>query len=57
MSFTRNHLRFLIPMVKYLCEGGNEVLLYTNFAGIANDALAHKINEYSEKYSSFYARF
>ena len=54
-SFTRNHLRFLIPMVKYLCEGGNEVLLYTNFAEIANDALAHKINEYSEKYSSFYA--
>lgn len=48
-------MRFLIPMVKYLCEGGNEVLLYTNFAEIANDALAHKINEYSEKYSSFYA--
>jgi len=42
-------------MIKYLCEGGNEVLLYTNFFEIANDALAHKINEYSEKYSSFYA--
>ena len=53
-SFTRNHLRFLIPMVKYMCEKGNEVLLYTNFAEIANDALAFKINEYVDKYPRFY---
>ena len=52
-SFTRNHLRFLIPMVKYLCEGGNEVLLYTNFAEIGNDSLAFKINEYVGKYPRF----
>jgi len=53
-TFTRNHLRFLIPMVKYLCEKGEEVLLYTNFAEVSNDAVAYKINEYVDKYPRFY---
>tara|TARA_B100000902_G_scaffold399258_1_gene469290 strand:- start:1851 stop:2822 length:972 start_codon:yes stop_codon:yes gene_type:complete len=53
-TFTRNHLRFLIPMVKHMCEKGDEVLLYTNFAEVSNDPLAYKINEYVEKYPRFY---
>ena len=53
-SFARNHLRFLIPMVKCLCESGNEVLLYTNFSEIANDSIAYKINQYVDKYPRFY---
>lgn len=54
-TFTRNHLRFLVPMIKHICDGGDEVLLYTNFQEVSNDALAYKINEYSDKYSRFYA--
>ena len=53
-TMTRNHLRFLIPMIKTLCDGGHEVLLYTNFGEIVNDTLSYKINEFSEKYENFY---
>ena len=51
---TRNHLRFLVPMIRILCDNGHEVLLYTNFSEIVNDTIAYKINEYSEKYINFY---
>ena len=51
---TRNHLRFLIPMIKNMCEEGHEVLLYTNFDELSNDALAYKVNEYVDRYSKFY---
>ena len=53
-TMTRNHLRFLIPIIKTLCDGGHEVLLYTNFGEIVNDTLSYKINEFSEKYENFY---
>jgi hypothetical protein len=51
---TRNHLRFLIPMIECICDEGHEVLLYTNFSEITNDSLAYKINQFSEKYENFY---
>lgn len=51
---TRNHLRFLIPMIEYMCDEGHEVLLYTNFNEITNDSLAYKIGQFSEKYENFY---
>ena len=53
-TMTRNHLRFLIPMIEYMCDEGHEVLLYTNFNEITNDSLAYKINQFSEKYETFY---
>jgi len=53
-TMTRNHLRFLIPMIEYMCDEGHEVLLYTNFNEIINDSLSYKINQFSEKYDNFY---
>lgn len=53
-TMTRNHLRFLIPIAKTLCDEGHEVLLYTNFSEIVNDTLSYKIDEFSEKYEKFY---
>tara|TARA_S200002703_G_scaffold89172_1_gene76988 strand:+ start:674 stop:1630 length:957 start_codon:yes stop_codon:yes gene_type:complete len=53
-TMTRNHLRFLIPIIKTLCDGEHEVLLYTNFGEIVNDTLSYKIDEFSEKYENFY---
>lgn len=53
-TMTRNHLRFLIPMIETLCNQGHEVLLYTNFSEIVNDSISYKINEFSEKYERFY---
>ena len=53
-TMTRNHLRFLIPMIEYMCNEGHEVLLYTNFNEIINDSLAYKINRFSDKYENFY---
>ena len=53
-TMTRNHLRFLIPIIETLCDSGQEVLLYTNFGEIINDTLSYKINEFSEKYEKFY---
>jgi hypothetical protein len=53
-TMTRNHLRFLIPMIECICDEGHEVLLYTNFSEITNDSLAYKINQFSEKYENFY---
>jgi len=53
-TMTRNHLRFLVPMIKTLCDDGHEVLLYTNFGEIVNDTIAYKINEFSERYNNFY---
>ena len=53
-TMTRNHLRFLVPMIKTLCDDGHEVLLYTNFGEIVNDTIAYNINEFSKKYNNFY---
>lgn len=53
-TMTRNHLRFLIPMIEYMCDNGQEVLLYTNFSEVINDSLSYKINEFSDKYENFY---
>jgi len=53
-TMTRNHLRFLIPMIETICDMGHEVLLYTNFGEIGNDTLSYKVNEFSEKYKRFY---
>lgn len=53
-TMTRNHLRFLIPMIETLCGSGHEVLFYTNFGEIVNDTLSYKINQFSEKYDNFY---
>ena len=53
-TMARNHLRFLVPMIKKLCDDGHEVLLYTNFGEIVNDTIAYKINEFSERYNNFY---
>ena len=53
-TMARNHLRFLVPMIKTLCDDGHEVLLYTNFGEIVNDTIAYKINEFSERYNNFY---
>jgi hypothetical protein len=41
-------------MIKTLCDGGHEVLLYTNFGEIVNDTLSYKINEFSKRYEKFY---
>jgi len=41
-------------MIEYMCDNGQEVLLYTNFSEVINDSLSYKINEFSDKYENFY---
>ena len=53
-TMTRNHLRFLIPMIEYMCDNQHEVLLYTNFGEVINDSLSYKINQFAERYKNFY---
>lgn len=53
-TMTRNHLRFLIPMIEYICNSGHEVLLYTNFGEVIKDSLSYKINQFAERYENFY---
>lgn len=51
---TRNHLRFIIPIVQSLCEKGHEVLLYSPIHEINSDTIAYKVAEFLEKYDRFY---
>lgn len=51
---TRNHLRFIIPIIESICEKGNEVLLYSPIHEINSDTIAYKVGEYLEKYDRFY---
>lgn len=42
-TMTRNHLRFLIPMIENLCENNTEVILFTSLVEISNDSISYRI--------------
>ncbi len=50
-TMTRNHLRFLIPMIENLCKNNNEVILFTSVAEISNDSISHRVNFLRKIYS------
>lgn len=49
---TRNHLRFLIPLIENLCKR-SIVILYCNVSEVANDSLYPKLIEFVYTYKTF----
>ena len=52
-STTRNHLRFLIPLIESLCLKNTFVLLYCSISEIANDSINSKLYELHRTYKTF----
>ena len=50
-STSRNHLRFLIPLIENLCKR-SIVLLYCNASEISNDSLAYKLQQLQSIYKT-----
>lgn len=50
---SRNHLRFLLPIIESLCKD-NEVLLYCNYDELRNDSLCYSVETFLEKYENFH---
>lgn len=50
---SRNHLRFLLPIIENLCKD-NKVLLYCNYNELGNDTLCYSVESFLEKYENFH---
>jgi hypothetical protein len=54
VNHTRNHLRFLIPLMQSICEKGHEALLYAPIGEINSDTISYKLGEMLDKYDNLY---